>query len=432
MNPVEPPSTIRSIEALLVGRIGLEASSVSPSLISRGVRNRMVALGIQDVAAYEARLRSSPAEVQELVEEVVIPESWFFRDERPFHLLKEFVTQRLTGSPSRPPVRILSIPCARGEEPFSIAMALRDAGLDPRRFRIDGVDVGARNIELARKGFFTSYSFRGDDLGFRDRYFQPRGSGYQIDPSILGSVRFHCASVLDPELLASEPPYDVIFCRNLLIYLTPQARAQTLSTLDRLLRNDGILFVGHADRLGLDRSRPTDGTPCFASYGDSGCFAYGKAKPAEKLDLAIRAWHAPVEPPEPREFFFESIVASPEPAEVVSEVATPIVSEPRPLLEQARELADLGRCAEAIRLIEKQLQAKGPNAPAFHLMGVLLQSGGDRDKAERCFSKAVYLDPDHDEALLALALLADRRGDVSAAASYRRRAQRARTSKGVS
>ena len=103
MKRAEKPSPIRAIEAMLVGRIGLDPSSVSPNLVSRGVRTRMAALGLEDVAVYEARLRKSPTELQELVEEVVIPESWFFRDDRPFRFLQDFARDRLAGSPRRPP-----------------------------------------------------------------------------------------------------------------------------------------------------------------------------------------------------------------------------------------------------------------------------------------------------------------------------------------
>jgi len=432
MKQLETPSTIQAIEALLVDRIGLDSASVSPSLVSRGVRKRMVALGLDSIETYEARLRGSMAELQELVEEVVIPESWFFRDERPFRLLQSFAKRRLVELPLGPPIRILSMPCARGEEPLSIAMALRDAGLDLSRFQIHGVDVAARNLDHARRGFYSSNSFRATDLGFRARYFQARAGGYQIVPAILGAIRYRCASVLDPDLLDDEPPYDVIFCRNLLIYLTREAKVQTLRTIDRLLAEDGILLVGHADHLGGDLLAIPVATPLFVTFGDPACFAFQKAKAQPKTGpgstYPVRTRCEP--PVEDSEFHFETIV-SPEPTAAISAATAPLASEVRPLLEQAGELADQGRHDEAIRLIDKQIRTKGPNAAAFYLLGVVSQATGDRDGAERCFNKAVYLDPGHDEALLALALLADRRGDSSAASTYRRRADRARAAKGL-
>ena len=87
-------------------------------------------------------------------------------------------------------------------------------------------------------------------------------------------------------------------------------------------------------------------------------------------------------------------------------------------------MADLGRHAEAAALCEQEIRRAGPSAAAYFLLGVVRQAEGTRDLAERCFEKAVYLDPAYAEALLALALLAQRRGDPAAAANYRRRAAR--------
>ena len=101
--------------------------------------------------------------------------------------------------------------------------------------------------------------------------------------------------------------------------------------------------------------------------------------------------------------------------------------EPLSLLDQAAELANQGRFDEAIAACERHLQQKGPTASAYYLMGMICQAAGDRRRAEDCFRKAVYLDPRHDEALLALALLAERRGDHEAAAGFRRRAERIAT-----
>jgi chemotaxis protein methyltransferase WspC len=94
------------------------------------------------------------------------------------------------------------------------------------------------------------------------------------------------------------------------------------------------------------------------------------------------------------------------------------------LLEEAAKLANQGKFSEAVRACEQQLRMSGLDAPAYYLMGMICQAAGDRRRAEDCFHKVVYLDPRHDEALLSLALLAERRGDVSAASGFRRRAER--------
>jgi chemotaxis protein methyltransferase WspC len=94
------------------------------------------------------------------------------------------------------------------------------------------------------------------------------------------------------------------------------------------------------------------------------------------------------------------------------------------LLDRAAKLANQGRFAEAIAECERYLLQQGLAAPPYYLMGMICQAAGDRRRAEDCFQKTLYLDPAHDEALLALALLAERRGDQKAAAGFRRRAER--------
>jgi chemotaxis protein methyltransferase WspC len=441
MKRAEIPAPIRAIEVMLAGRIGLDTSTVSPNLVSRAVRSRMAALGLTELTDYETRLRGSPTEVQELIEEVVIPESWFFRDVLPFQFLRDFAWSRLSASPAAGPLRVLSLPCARGEEPLSVAMSLRDAGIDPRRFQIDGVDVGERNLEFARRGCYSRNAFRGTDLGFRDRYFRPRGAGFEVDPALGSSIRYLRAAILDPGLLRGEPPYDIILCRNLLIYLTPEARARSLTTLGRLLAKDGILILGHADHLGQAVAS------AFVQVGDPACFAFRKVEAVPNASDGRRGITQPIEAVRPRSESLGSFplirrdppppppaVPAPTVASVPVPVPVPIPAskvEPSPL-EQAAELANQGRTDEAIELVEKQLRTKGPNAAGFYLLGILAQAVGDRERAERYFLKAVYLDPRHDEALLALALFAERRGDASAASAYRRRAERALSAKEVS
>jgi chemotaxis protein methyltransferase WspC len=118
----ESPS--RVVERLLADRIGLDPSSVGDALIARGVHARMAALGIRSKVDYDKALVERGDEVQALVEEVVVPESWFFRDDRPFEILAGFVRDGWFADLARKPLTALSIPCAGGEEPYSIAMTL--------------------------------------------------------------------------------------------------------------------------------------------------------------------------------------------------------------------------------------------------------------------------------------------------------------------
>ena len=118
-------SGLSEIKKLLTNRIGLDPISVGSAQIGRAVQQRMKDLGQLDIDTYKCLVSQSDGELQELIEEVVVPESWFFRDERPFQFFRDHVACGWLGDPLRAALRVLSLPCASGEEPYSIAMALR-------------------------------------------------------------------------------------------------------------------------------------------------------------------------------------------------------------------------------------------------------------------------------------------------------------------
>ncbi len=159
----------KKIEELLGRRIGLDPAVMGPHLILRAARRRMAELGVHELRDYAARVVDSEVEQQALIEEVIVPESWFFRDERPFRWLADHVRAGWIAAPWRPPLRALSLPCAGGQEPYSIAITLRDAGLPARRFGIDAVDVSARMLEIARRGVYSANAFRGLSGGGSER-----------------------------------------------------------------------------------------------------------------------------------------------------------------------------------------------------------------------------------------------------------------------
>ncbi len=438
-------TTTGVVERLLAGRIGLDVSTVGDGLIARGVLARMSALGLGDRADYEWLLGQDDGELQALIEEIVIPESWFFRDDRPFALLREHARSGWLADDSRPPLTALSIPCAGGEEPYSIALALIDLGLPPARFRVDASDVSGRSLARAIAGVYGPNSFRGEEAAVsRSRHFRAEGGVFAIDPAVKASVHFRPGNLLDDALFVDRPPFDVVFCRNLLIYFDAPARRRAFGSLGRLVADGGLLFLGHADR-----PDAADGTP-FARVAEKGSFAYrkGPAAPGRAGPIAAPVPARATRPgkgPEPRKAGPARPGAGPSPAaprrgpdppasrgDVAP--APPAAAPPAPAgssMGRASDLADLGHYDEASRMVEGIIAGGGATAGAFFLLGLIRQAAGDRDRAEAHFLKAIYLDAQHDEALTALALLARRKGDVAAESSYRRRAERVLARKGA-
>jgi len=413
------PAGCPAAEELLARWIGLDAGTIGATSIARAVRNRMDALRLAEPAAVVARAQADPAERDRLVEEVVVGESWFFRDPQVFAFVARFAAAR-ASLPNRGPVRILSAPCAGGEEPYSMAMALLDAGVAADRFSIDAVDVSHAALDRARRARYSANAFRNADLAFRDRWFQRDGSFSVLDETVRRQVRFAWANLLDEAALATlAVAYDVVFCRNLLIYLTTAARSALEHTLDRLVAADGLLVVGAAEPPILKGE--------WIPAGDGSIFALRRGvRAAAPSDAAQpRPREAPARPPAHADAM--PVI----PAVPATAAVSPAARSLDDVLREAGTLANARRFAAALAVCEAHARSAGPAPELFFLMGMVHQSAGDADRAEGCFHKTLYLDASHDEALLALALLAGQRGDPAMAEHYRRSAARIHDRKGT-
>ncbi|MGH8786681.1 MAG: CheR family methyltransferase, partial [Cupriavidus necator] len=239
-------STATHIEALLKARIGLDAGAIGTGAVARAVRERQQARQAADTQAYWDLLHGTADEFQALIEAVVVPETWFFRHREALLALGRLAAERAFAD-GRRTLRVLSLPCSTGEEPYSIAMAMLDAGVPAARFAIDAVDISARALARARQGEYGANAFRSAPLDFRDRYFTATPTGYVLDARVRAQVRLLQGNLVDPGLLAGEPPYDFVFCRNLLIYFDAPGQRHAVQTLARLAAADGLLFVGPAE-----------------------------------------------------------------------------------------------------------------------------------------------------------------------------------------
>ncbi|CDN62557.1 putative chemotaxis-related methyltranferase [Burkholderia cenocepacia H111] len=195
--------------------------------------------------AYWQQLNASADERRALIELFVVPETWFFRDREAFATLARLAAERLAAMPGRV-IRVLSAPCSTGEEPYSAAMALLDAGLEPASFAIDAIDLSPRAIEQARLGCYGRNAFRGTATEFRTRYFTPTRDGWLLDERVRACVQFSHANLVEP-LADTGIRYDFVFCRNVLIYFDRDAQDRVIRSLDERLADDGVLFVGPAE-----------------------------------------------------------------------------------------------------------------------------------------------------------------------------------------
>ena len=404
------------ITGMLQRAMGFDAAALSPLAVSRAVKRRRLQCGQADDESYRVVLRASALEMTQLVEELVVPETWFFRDGKPFEWLGQHVME--TWRPANPlrPLRVLSVPCSSGEEPYSVVMSLLEAGLAPEHMSVDAVDISQVGLGKARRGLYGRNSFRSMPAGMQERYFDVTPRGWQLKDAVKKPVRFIQANLLQGGFGLGHAGYDVIFCRNLLIYFDDPSREQALAMLERLLLPQGILFVGHAE------SAPVL-NQWFEPVGVARTFAYRKkGAQASKPPVARSRPTLVPRPPAPKPVFRRPL---PRAVEALGQPAAP-----RDSLERARQLADEGRLAEAAVLCESLLRQDGPCASAYFLLGLVHDAGRDADNAREFFGKAVYLDPDHCEALVNLALLAERQGRGDEARLLRQRAERAARRRG--
>ncbi|CAI8964072.1 CheR family methyltransferase [Pseudomonas soli] len=397
-------------------RIGLDVESVGTAMVERALRQRCTLVQAADLDDYWLRLQQSSDEQQALIEAVIVPETWFFRYPESFTALAGLAHKRAAELAGARPLRILSLPCSTGEEPYSIAMALLDAGLSPGAFRVDGIDISPSSVAKGEQALYGRNSFRGSELAFRERHFSPSGDTHRLDERVRQQVSLQAGNVLDPALKAREGLYDFVFCRNLLIYFDVPTQQRVFEVLKRLIHAQGVLFIGPAEgsllaRLGM---RP---------LGIAQSFAYVRQDDAPRpvakpLPVARQPVAAPLPP--------RVVALPPRVARSSAVPATPVPAQDEAqLLALIARQANAGENRQARADCERYLRQFAPKAQVYYWLGLLSDTEGDAAQAITHYRKALYLEPQHPEALMHLAMLLAAQGDEAGARRLQERAARA-------
>ncbi|HDR9802837.1 TPA: MCP methyltransferase [Burkholderia cenocepacia] len=458
----------------LLRETGIDPDSLGNDFLMRALADRVHALQAdgervpsaarppvtpEALDAYWQQLNASADERRALIELFVVPETWFFRDREAFATLARLAAERLAAMPGRV-IRVLSAPCSTGEEPYSAAMALLDAGLEPASFTIDAIDLSARAIEQARLGCYGRNAFRGTATEFRTRYFTPTRDGWLLDERVRACVQFSHANLVEP-VADTGIRYDFVFCRNVLIYFDRNAQDRVIRSLDARLADDGMLFVGPAEtgvamRHGMRSARvplafafhrepagaaadacaarPAAPLSAAAPYPGPERFTVAPlAAPRPVLAVAPPAWLGDVRQPfavPPPAVTMAAIdaradlaVAAAAAAASANDGIAPTLDD-APTLEEAQALANAGALDEAERVLAQFSARVGPHADAFYLNGLIADARGRAAEASDFYRKALYLRPTHHEALTHLATLLDVGGDRAGAQWLLERARR--------
>jgi chemotaxis protein methyltransferase CheR len=250
------PSDFEYLAAFLKASSGLvlgpDKMYLVESRLQPIVRKRILSDLTQLVA--EIRLGKDRGLIQDVMEAMTTNESFFYRDKLPFEILRSDILPKfLTARQSTRQLRIWSAAASTGQEPYSIAMVLKEMAASFQGWRVDilGTDISKEVLEKARAGIYSQFEVqRGLPIQMLVKYFKQIGEMWQIDSAIRAMVQLKEGNLLSS--FSGFGNFDIIYCRNVLIYFDQATKKDVLERMAKQMSNDGVLFLGAAETvLGL-------------------------------------------------------------------------------------------------------------------------------------------------------------------------------------
>ena len=406
---------VERFEQWLHDKLGFSAEIIGHRAIEFAVRQRLDALGLEDEKEYFGLLTGTTEEWQKLVNLITIPETWFFRDEKPFVFLAGLAQRFCDENVGEQVLRILSVPCSSGEEPYSIVMALLDQGLPQERFRVDAIDVNTTVLDRARQGIYRESALRAIDDSTRERHFERSDDHFVIRDYLRNQVNFKQGNILQLSDQAVE--YDVIFCRNLLIYLSESKKQLLLRNLERALHENGVLILGHAELTHAVLAR-------FTPVGVPGSFAVRRRDVSNANSSATLNGVPSLETPASTTPASTPVLSVPRlPVGRDARAATIQREEIERLVTKVEKLADSGYLDEAARYCLPFVDASIDDPDLYYVCGLVYEALGRWSQAIDLLRRAVVLQPEHYRALVHLAMALEAHGQVDEASELRRAAE---------
>ncbi len=371
----------------------------------------MTHLQIADLENYCALVVRSEHEMQCLAAEVAVPETWFFRYPASFEFLQDQLVARRRESSQR--LVIASLGCATGVEPWCIAACALSAGWRSDQVKVHAIDRSPFAIESAKCGRIPGGSLRSPLPEWSDPWIRANGSTVVISQEVLNCVEFRQQDILTTVGLFAEP-IDVLFCRNVMIYLDASARIALRDRIVGWIAKDGLVFFGHAD--GLERGTVLE------SAGVPSAFAWRRrvALPANSTPLNNSRQIGRSSPDSPA---VSPRVSSSAPRK--TQLPIPPTAHPAiPTAQSIRSLIVAMDFDSAKRALDAKLAADPANTELLELLAGVHSAQGELVPAIQAYSRVVYLEPSHGPALLALAELSAALGRTEDASRYRARMKR--------
>ena len=189
---------------------------------------------LHDEIQYKNALR------QELINLLTVNETYFYREERQLQEAIDFAQSR-SGS-----VNIICAPCASGEEVYTLSIMMSEQFGSQKKFTITGIDINSEAIQKANRGIYSQRSLHKLSQNLKDKYFTLEGDMYSVKKHLFSSVRFSQVNIFENSF-TNMGSFDIVFSRNMLIYFDDDFRVSAMKRFSQLLKQDGRLFLGHAD-----------------------------------------------------------------------------------------------------------------------------------------------------------------------------------------
>jgi chemotaxis protein methyltransferase CheR len=443
MTPVLDQTDIEQFRAIVARRLGLHYEDGRLDYLAEVARQRMELVGSAHFESYLKRLISSPGgsdEFRALAEQLTVNETFFFRNADNFRAFAGIVLpERIRAKSREKRLRILSAGCASGEEPYSLAVLVREALPDLENWdvKIIGIDINPAILAKATQARYSAWSLRATPEDARRRYFRADGRDFVLAPAIQKMVTFEERNLVDEDPQFWESlACDVVFCRNVLMYFTPDKARDVVRRITQALLPGGFFFLGHAETLrGLTQE--------FHLCHTHGTFYYRRRDASETV-AATAIWAVP--PGEEAEDSLHTVVEStaswvdiiqrasdriaaldagrvrspdPDPPRTTpAEQAAPIGAarmwDLGPVLEAVRQ----ERFSEALELIRSLPPDSHEDPDALLLRAVLLTNHGRLDESEEVCSRLLALDELNAGAHYLMALCREHAGDSASAIEH--------------
>jgi chemotaxis protein methyltransferase CheR len=459
------PDAPERFRTLVARRLGLQFEDAKLAFLAEVLQRRADARG-EPSEMYLARLATdaSGAELGALAGELTVGETYFFRNIDQFHAFVQVaLPARMRAQATSRRLRILSAGCASGDEAYSLAILIREARLDSSwNVSIRAVDINPAMLVRAARARFTKWALRETRTDVKQAWFRQDGHEVVLDEAIRTAVEFEEGNLTaDDPRLWQPGAYDAIFCRNVLMYLTPEHAQSVVTRITRALTPGGYLFLGHVETLrGLseefhlrhthgafyyqrkevgeaedlqpgahtaipDASSPTVGPALAALVDNAETWVDAIHRAAERIQSLTEAPNPPTSPtvvPAPRldlglaldllrkERFTEALA-------FVRALPVESKRDPDVLLLQSLLLAHSGQLAAAEDACQQLLALNELNAGAHYILALCREGVGDRRGAADHDQMATYLDPLFAMPRLHLGLLARRAGKPEIARS---------------